>query len=225
VLGPVEVEGAAAPADAVRGRDREVLVALALHHGETVPGRVLADLLWPGDQAGHGSAIKTYVLRLRKAFGNQVIDTVVGGYRLADDRVTVDAATFSREVQTACGDDLDCEGREEVDPRVAARGLGPGRLRAESLRIQPFDQDCAALRERVEDVIEQHDARAQECSQSGDDTHAVGAHVGEGGEAGGLLPSVAEDPRDRPGRQADRFGDSRRLLATDRVDGALQVSP
>ena len=135
-------------------------------------------------------------------------------------------AVVAATAETLCaGHDLDCEGGEEVDPRVAAGGLGPGRLHAKCLRIQSFDQDCPALRERVEHVIEQHDAHAQECSESGDGTHAVGANVGEGGEAGGLLPAVAEDPRDRPGREADRFGDNRRLLAADRVDGAMQVSP
>lgn len=74
-------------------------------------------------------------------------------------------------------------------------------------------------------MIEQHDTEAQQCSQSADGSGPAGAHFGQGGEAGGLLPSVAEHPHNRPRRQAKRVGDDRRFLTADSVHGAAQVLP
>ena len=102
VLGPLLV-GASAVDDAddtdlVLGpRDRVVLVALALHLGETVSGERLADALWQDDvpPTWH-KVVQGCIVRLRKALGREVIETHPLGYRLTISADELDLRRFER---------------------------------------------------------------------------------------------------------------------------------
>ena len=75
----VDADGAA-----LGPRDRVVLTALAVHCGEAVSGDRLADALW-GDEvpASWNKVVQGCVVRLRKVLGQNAIETVPTGYRLA----------------------------------------------------------------------------------------------------------------------------------------------
>ncbi len=98
MLGPLELSGVSSDATLTRRRERALLAVLALHLDETVSLHELADALWPGDDASHSSALKTYVMRLRKLVGVEAIQTSSGGYRLSSTDLTLDATSFERAV-------------------------------------------------------------------------------------------------------------------------------
>ncbi|WP_457254519.1 nSTAND1 domain-containing NTPase [Pedococcus sp. P5_B7] len=80
VLGPLEVDGAAA---SLWLRDRVVLQALALRPGTPVRPEALAEALW-GDSlpASSTKIVQGCVVRLRKSLGAGAIETSPQGYRL-----------------------------------------------------------------------------------------------------------------------------------------------
>jgi DNA-binding SARP family transcriptional activator len=89
ILGPLQVTHAAAPVALGGPRERVLLAALLVEHGQVVSGDRLAQALWsdrPPATARHQVAIG--VSRLRKAFatagaGREVIATVAPGYLVA----------------------------------------------------------------------------------------------------------------------------------------------
>ena len=99
VLGPLTVEGSEAT---INRRDRAVLQALAASHGEVLSADQLADAVW-GDHppASWRKNLQGCVMRLRRLLGDEAIETLPQGYRLAVGRDDVDAGRFERLVDRA----------------------------------------------------------------------------------------------------------------------------
>lgn len=95
VLGPVRVDGD----DSLRPRDRRVLAALAVRHGEALTAAAVADAVWAGEPpASWAKQVQICVARLRKALGAGAIETVSGGYRLVTTVVDLDIVDVERLV-------------------------------------------------------------------------------------------------------------------------------
>lgn len=100
ILGPLQVrldgrQVAGGPPQLVA-----VLGLLALADGRPVPPGTLVDALWGEDPPPSAvNVIQTYVARLRRALGSDVVRTVPGGYLLAG--AEVDAVGFEYAIRTA----------------------------------------------------------------------------------------------------------------------------
>ncbi|MEU4251316.1 BTAD domain-containing putative transcriptional regulator [Amycolatopsis sp. NPDC026612] len=90
VLGPAEVTADGRPVPLGGSRPLIVLAGLLLRANRVVPVDELGRWLWDDDRRRSKGALQTYVLRLRRALGDQVaIRTESGGYliEVADDRL------------------------------------------------------------------------------------------------------------------------------------------
>ncbi|GLY35503.1 SARP family transcriptional regulator [Amycolatopsis sp. NBRC 101858] len=90
VLGPAEVTADGHPVPLGGSRPLIVLAGLLLRANRVVPVDELGRWLWDDDRRRSKGALQTYVLRLRRALGDQVaIRTESGGYliEVADDRL------------------------------------------------------------------------------------------------------------------------------------------
>lgn len=96
VLGPIQglVEGRAV--DIGGPTQRRLLASLvAAQPGEVVSVATLLDHLWGEDPPPSGPAsIQSYVSRLRRVLGSDVIETVAPGYRLGRDTLNIDITEF-----------------------------------------------------------------------------------------------------------------------------------
>src|SRR5262245_16955703 len=95
ILGPLEVEGERGALVVAGPRPRAVLAMLLLNPNRPVSSDRLAVAIW-GREAP-ASTVKTVqmaVSRLRKALGDDVIDTTPAGYRLRVDPQQIDAERF-----------------------------------------------------------------------------------------------------------------------------------
>lgn len=146
LLGPLEVAADARVLELGGGRQRALLVVLALRPNQVVSTDSLIDALW-GDAAPPTAlkALQGLVSQLRRALaplGGEVIATRSPGYVLDVDPDTIDAHRFER---------LATLGRQEVesDPRSAAETLREalGLWRGEALAefaYEPFAQAATA---------------------------------------------------------------------------------
>jgi DNA-binding SARP family transcriptional activator len=158
ILGPLQVTHAAAPVALGGPRERVLLAALLVEHGQVVSGDRLAQALWnerPPATARHQVAIG--VSRLRKAFasagaGREVIATAAPGYLVAGG--WLDARCFEERAKQA-RDALAAGGREEAAALLRA-GLSLWRGPALSGIDRPFAEiEAARLEERRLLVIEE----------------------------------------------------------------------
>ncbi len=99
VLGPLSVNG---DPGVLSRRDRVVLAALAVGHGQVVSPEQLADALW-GEHlpTSWRKVVQGCVMRLRKVLGTRSILTSPQGYRLALPADDIDARRFERLVGQA----------------------------------------------------------------------------------------------------------------------------
>nr|MBA2535207.1 AfsR/SARP family transcriptional regulator [Rubrobacter sp.] len=96
VLGPLSVDGGAVR---LGSRDRIVLAALAMRSGEVLSADQLADAVWHDRQPpSWNKNLQGCVVRLRKALGQDAIETSPQGYRLAVQAHVVDGQRFQRLV-------------------------------------------------------------------------------------------------------------------------------
>ena len=96
VLGPIEawVDGRAI--DLGGPTQRRLIASLAAHAPDPLSTIRLIEYLWGSDPPPSAPAsLQSYVSRLRRSLGSDAIETVPGGYRLAD-KVSVDASEFTR---------------------------------------------------------------------------------------------------------------------------------
>ncbi len=100
ILGPlvVQVDGREV---AVGGpKQRALLALLVLHRNEVVSSETLVDQMWAGrPPATAAKIVHGYVSRLRKAFGDGLLETRPGGYRLCLPPDSVDVTRFERLLQ------------------------------------------------------------------------------------------------------------------------------
>lgn len=112
LLGVMEVRDTAGPIELPSGRGRALLAILALHAGQPVAAERLIDELWGGTPpATAATVVHGLVSKLRRGLsadsdsGQQILETVGRGYRLAVDPDTIDAIRFERMVGNARGAD------------------------------------------------------------------------------------------------------------------------
>lgn len=102
ILGPLEalVDGAAV--DLGGHRQRALLAALLVHHGQVVATERLVDLLW-GEQAPKTAttSLQNGISQLRRALGADVVETRSPGYIFTADPETIDAVRFETLVGRA----------------------------------------------------------------------------------------------------------------------------
>ncbi|MEU7789612.1 BTAD domain-containing putative transcriptional regulator [Amycolatopsis sp. NPDC049159] len=95
VLGPAEVTADGRPVPLGGSRPLIVLAGLLLRANRVVPVEELGRWLWDDDRRRSKGALQTYVLRLRRALGDQVaIRTESGGYRIELDDGLLDLSRF-----------------------------------------------------------------------------------------------------------------------------------
>jgi len=190
ILGSLEVVQEAGALPPLAYKPRALLAVLLLHRGEPVSVDRLTDDLW-GEQppATATKSLQVYVSQLRKALGEDVLETRKRGYALVAGADQVDAARFERMLQQGI-DELG-RGRAREAAAVLAEALtlwrGPaladfayepwaqaetGRL--EALRLaaleERIDADLAlgkhgTLIAELEGLVEAHPTRERVCGQ------------------------------------------------------------
>jgi DNA-binding SARP family transcriptional activator len=95
ILGPLEARVDGTPVDLGGQRQRALLAALLVHHGQVLSTDRLVDLLW-GEQAPKTAttSLQNAVSQLRRALGPDVVETRSSGYVFSADPSTVDAVRF-----------------------------------------------------------------------------------------------------------------------------------
>jgi DNA-binding SARP family transcriptional activator/streptogramin lyase len=95
ILGPLEVRDGETEVPLRGGQQRKLLAILLLHAGEAVSSDRLIDELWNGSPPETANkALQGYVSNLRKQLGQETVETVGSGYRLALAAGDVDAHRF-----------------------------------------------------------------------------------------------------------------------------------
>ena len=101
LLGPFQVVDGAGDAVEIPGaRPRALLALLALHAPDTVSSDKILEELWGNEDVKNPeAALHVAVSRLRGVLGDNVVETVPGGYRLDIPAANSDAARFHRHTQ------------------------------------------------------------------------------------------------------------------------------
>lgn len=137
-------------------RLRVLLATLALSAGRTISIDALAECVWgeelPARVAG---SLSTYVVRLRKILGQEVISTQPGGYRLELDPDQVDALRLVRLIDSAAGfQDAEQERAVLAEALELWRGDPFDRLGSETLELQQrprlVERYLTALERRID---------------------------------------------------------------------------
>jgi DNA-binding SARP family transcriptional activator len=214
VLGPLEVRLQGTPVPLGARMERALLTILVLEAGRVVPADRLTDLLWDGEPPPKAAAaLHTKIAHLRRALqpdrtprtDGSVLVTAAPGYRLARERVELDADLFEALVTEATallgGDDA-----RVVRLVDQALGLWRGPAFGE-FAGEPFARAAA---ERLETLrLAAVELRAAATLRLGDTAAAVAA----------LQPHVAAHPL----REQARAQLARALYAAGRQAEALAV--
>ena len=104
ILGPLEALLDGALVDLGGQRQRALLAALLVHHGQVISTDRLVDLLW-GENAPRTAttSLQNAVSQLRRALGADVVETRPPGYVFAADPQAIDAVRFEGLVAEARG--------------------------------------------------------------------------------------------------------------------------
>lgn len=102
ILGPLEVTVDGRAVQLGGQRQRALLAALLVHHGQVVATGRLVDLLW-GENAPKTAttSLQNAVSQLRRELGADVVETRAPGYVLDGDVDAIDAVVFERAVASA----------------------------------------------------------------------------------------------------------------------------
>ncbi|GAA2801871.1 AfsR/SARP family transcriptional regulator [Crossiella cryophila] len=166
LLGPVEVVLSGRPAPVEAAKHRTLLACLVLRAGQRVEATELVGYLWDDeDRPAHPrGALQTYVRRLRRLLGAELISTVAGGYRLEAAPETADAHRF-RQLLAAARQTADLAERTAVLQSALALWRGPALadIASPALRrdyADPLDTerlDALALRFDAELALGRHE--------------------------------------------------------------------
>jgi len=159
ILGPLEALVDGSPVDLGGQRQRALLAALLVHHGQVVAIDRLVDLLW-GEQAPKTAttSLQNGVSQLRRALGADVVETRSPGYVFTADPETIDAVRFETLVVQARS--APAAQRAELLRSAVALWRGPALAdlageeftQGEIRRLEELRLD--ALEERIEADIE-----------------------------------------------------------------------
>jgi DNA-binding SARP family transcriptional activator len=168
ILGPLDVVGPDGPIGIDGGKVRALLELLLLHANEVIPGDRLVDSLWgesPSESAEH--AVEVYVSRLRRALGQDRIETHPPGYRIRVEPGELDLHRF--EVLTA-------EARAASEANDAAEAV---RLlqQAEALWRGPALSELRSLERSRPEIIRMDELRLAAATDRIDAMLATGRHA------------------------------------------------
>jgi DNA-binding SARP family transcriptional activator len=145
ILGPLEVEAPTGPVALGGQRQRALLAALLLEAGRVVPTDRLVEELWGEEPPRTATtSLQNAVSRLRRALGEELIETRAPGYVLRLDPEWIDATRFERLLRAARG----AAARERRDLLEQALALWRGPALAEFT----FDQFAQAEIRRLEEL-------------------------------------------------------------------------
>jgi WD40 repeat protein/DNA-binding SARP family transcriptional activator len=219
LLGPLVVNddggGEAAP---LGPRDRVVLAALAVRHGEVVSAEQLADALW-GERppVSWNKVVPGCVMRLRRVLGAAAIETTPHGYRLVVPVDEIDAQRFERLVRR--GGELLTLGEPERAAHVLGEALALWRGRAliELTEWEPGRTEATRLDGLRLDAEE---ARVDACLKSGRHREVLGEAQSRVAEAPlrerrWALLALAQYLAGRQGEALRTLRQARSVLATE----------
>jgi DNA-binding SARP family transcriptional activator len=152
LLGPLIVTRAGEPVEIPGRRPRTLLALLALEAGTPVSADLLADRIWGEDLPDNPrGSLHTYIGRLRRVLGKEVVRRAAGGYILDLPRSSVDALAFIDLLDGAQGP----EAYERLEEAIALWRADPfddsaGESLAERTRPWLVDRYLAALEHRAE---------------------------------------------------------------------------
>ncbi|MER5642409.1 BTAD domain-containing putative transcriptional regulator [Kitasatospora sp. NPDC002227] len=177
ILGPLVVRDGAQTRSVPGGRQRALLAALLVRHGQPTSAQSLAEAVWDGQPPRSASAaLRNYVMRLRKALGaaGERIETTAGGYRINVEAQELDLRRF-----TALRDEGVAALRRQDFERAAARLDDALRLwRGPALADIPSD---TLLRKEARWLTEAHldavEARVEARLSLGGDVRALTAEL------------------------------------------------
>ncbi|MEV6491249.1 BTAD domain-containing putative transcriptional regulator [Actinoplanes sp. NPDC051633] len=221
LLGPVELRLGGSPAPLPSASQRVVLARLALAGGRVVPVGDLIEALWGGEPPANAVGnLHSYVSRLRRLAGAELIRREPGGYRLDLPPDAVDAARAEALISTARGQ----RGPDAVATLAEALALWRGETLSDVADRQAFAPDLARL-----DELRRH-AREEWLDRRLD-----------AGQAAAALPEIeafaaAEPFRERPclllmralhdtGRTAEALAAARRFRERIADEHGLDPSP
>lgn len=165
-MGPIQglIEGR--PVDIGGPTQRRLLASLvAARPGEVVPVATLLGHLWGEDPPPSGPAsIQSYVSRLRRVLGPDVIETVSPGYRLGSQGITIDVTEF-QEIAS----DLPDEPEARIEAIDTALGLWSGPP------FEDFDHVDFMSRRLYEMRYDLEEDRARRLRDTGRHSEAVAA--------------------------------------------------
>jgi predicted ATPase/DNA-binding SARP family transcriptional activator len=173
LLGPVEatVDGRVIP---LGGRRQQALLALLLlEPGRPVSSDRLLEELWLGDPpAGAATTLRSYVSRLRRALGHDMVVAQAGGYALLATPDRIDARRFEdllREGRSALARDAAGLASERLNAALAlwhGRALADvcddGLLAIEAGRLEDLRLTCIEERIDADLALARHDALVPE---------------------------------------------------------------
>ena len=151
VLGPLDVVRESGSVRLPGQKHRRLLASLVVHAGRTVSPDALIETLWEGTTppASASKLVHVYVSQLRKALaGDLGIETRDGGYTLALDSRSLDAARFERLL--ADGTQCRRDGNPELAHSLLGRALALWRGRAYG--EFGFDDFVRAEAERLDEL-------------------------------------------------------------------------
>jgi DNA-binding SARP family transcriptional activator len=139
VLGPVEVLRDGQPVELGGGTLAKLLAGLLLSANQVVSGDALTEAVWDGRPPVHPrAALHTGIARMRRALGDDLIETLPYGYRLRTDASHLDLLRFEQLIAAA---DLAVSAEAAASALAGAIGLWRG---------QPFENvDSPVLNEAV----------------------------------------------------------------------------
>ncbi|WP_143054900.1 AfsR/SARP family transcriptional regulator [Nocardioides luteus] len=152
LLGPLRVTRAGEPIEVPGRRPRTLLALLAMEAGTPVSADVLADRIWgeelPDNPRG---SLHTYIGRLRRVLGKEVVRRAAGGYILDLPRSSVDALAFIDLLDAAQGPEAYARLEEAIELwRAEPFDESAGGSLAERTRPWLVDRYLAALERRAE---------------------------------------------------------------------------
>jgi len=145
ILGPLEVDGPGGPMALGGQRQRALLAALLLEAGRVVPTERLVDQLWGEEPPRTATtSLQNAISRLRRALGEELIETRAPGYVLRADPEWIDATRFERLLRAARG--AVARERRELLEQALALWRGP------ALADFAFEQFAQAEIRRLEEL-------------------------------------------------------------------------
>jgi predicted ATPase/DNA-binding SARP family transcriptional activator len=217
LLGPLEVlDGADRPVAIPGGRQRTLLVLLALSAGRVVPADQLIDGLWPwGSPQQPGNALQLVVSKVRRAVGAESIVTRPPGYVLMVPAHDVDALCFERLVRDGRAALAEARTGSALECFEEALGLWRGDALGEFADVPTAVAAAARLAELRASIVEERFdallAMGRDVDLVADLDAAISAAPFRERLRGQLMVALY-----RSGRQADAlrvFREARRVLA------------